>query len=79
MDPTIVVALISFVGTLLGTFAGVITGSKLTEYRIKQLETKVEKHNQIVERTYKLEGQVLELQHDVRDLKIGINELRGGQ
>lgn len=69
MDPTIIVALISFVGTLLGTFAGVITGSKLTEYRIKQLETKVEKHNQIVERTYKLEGQVLELQHDVRDLK----------
>lgn len=69
MDPTIIVALISFVGTLCGTFAGVITASKLTEYRIKQLEQKVSKHNEVVERTFKLEGQVIELQHDVRDIK----------
>ena len=69
MDPTVIVALISFLGTILGTFAGVLTGSKLTEYRIKQLESKVSKHNEVVERTFKLEGQVLELQHDVRDLK----------
>ena len=69
MEPTVIVALISFLGTILGTFAGVLTGSKLTEYRIKQLESKVAKHNEVVERTFKLEGQVLELQHDVRDLK----------
>ncbi len=69
MEPTVIVALISFLGTVLGTFAGVLTGSKLTEYRIKQLESKVAKHNEVVERTFKLEGQVLELQHDVRDLK----------
>ena len=68
MDPTVIVALISFLGTVIGTFAGVLTGSKLTEYRIKQLESKVAKHNEVVERTFKLEGQVLELQHDVRDL-----------
>ena len=41
----------------------------MTNYRIGQLEAKVSKHNEVVERTYKLEGQVLELQHDVRDLK----------
>lgn len=69
MEPTVIVALISFLGTVLGTFAGVLTGSKLTEYRIKQLESKVAKHNEVVERTFKLEGQVIELQHDVRDLK----------
>ena len=69
MDPPGIVALISFLGTVIGTFAGVLTGSKLTEYRIKQLESKVAKHNEVVERTFKLEGQVLELQHDVRDLK----------
>ena len=69
MEPTVIVALISFLGTVIGTFAGVLTGSKLTEYRIKQLESKVAKHNEVVERTFKLEGQVLELQHDVRDLK----------
>ena len=69
MDPTVIVALISFLGTVIGTVGGVLTGSKLTEYRIKQLESKVAKHNEVVERTFKLEGQVLELQHDVRDLK----------
>ena len=69
MDPTVIVALISFLGTVIGTFAGVLTGSKLTEYRIKQLESKVAKHNEVVERTFKLVRQVLELQHDVRDLK----------
>ena len=69
MDPTVIVALISFLGTVIGTFAGVLTGSKLTEYRIKQLESNVAKHNEVVERTFKLEGQVLELQPAARDLK----------
>ena len=48
MDPTVIVALISFLGTVIGTLAGVLTGSKLTEYRIKQLESKVAKHNEVV-------------------------------
>lgn len=69
MDSATLVAIISLVGTLVGTFAGVLTGAQLTNYRIKQLEAKVEKHNALVERTYILEGQVLELQHDVRDIK----------
>ena len=37
--------------------------------RIDQLEKKVGEHNKIVERTYKLEGQMVEVQHDIRDLK----------
>lgn len=74
MDASIVVALISLAGTLVSG----VTGVALINWRLNNLEKKVEKHNQIVERTYKLEGQVLELQHDVRDLKSGINELRGG-
>ena len=69
MDPTVIVALISFLGTVIGTFAGVLTGSKLTEYRITPPPAKVAKHNEVVARTVQLEGQVLELQHDVRDLK----------
>ena len=40
---------------LVGTFAGIVATSKLTEYRIKELERKVEKHNSIVERTFRLE------------------------
>ncbi len=43
--------------------------NKLTNYRVEQLEKKVEKHNSVVERTYALEGRMLEAEHDIRDLK----------
>ena len=66
---SIVVAIIGCVGSLLGSLLGVVASSKLTQYRIAQLEDKVSKYNSVVERTYKLEGAVTELQHDVRDLK----------
>ena len=66
---SIVVAIIGCVGSLLGSLLGVVASNKLTQYRIAQLEDKVSKHNSIVERTYKLEGVVTELQHDMRDLK----------
>ena len=55
MGDTIAVALISFAGTLIGTFGGIVTANKLTNYRISQLEKKVEKHNSVIERVYQLE------------------------
>lgn len=57
------------VASAVGSLAGVLATNKLMQYRIQQLETKVNKHNSIVERTYRLEGEVKELQHDIRDLK----------
>ena len=57
------------VASAVGSLAGVLATNKLMQYRIQQLEDKVNKHNSIVERTYKLEGEVKELQHDIRDLK----------
>lgn len=54
------------VASAVGSLAGVLASNKLMQYRIQQLESKVNKHNSIVERTYKLEGEVKELQHDVR-------------
>lgn len=65
MSQEIVVALLAFLGTCVGTLGGILAASKLTNYRIEQLEKKVEKHNSVVERTYKLEGEVCELQHKV--------------
>ena len=44
---------------------GILTGSRLTTYRLEQLEKKVEKHNSLVERTYRLEGQVSLLRDEV--------------
>jgi len=55
MDPTVISAILALVGSLVGTFGGIIASSKLTEYRIKELEKKQDKHNQVIERTYKLE------------------------
>ena len=55
MDSTIVVALVSLLGTVIGTFGGIMASNKLTVYRIEQLEAKVNKHNNLIERTFKLE------------------------
>lgn len=49
------VAFISLIGTVIGTFGGIMASNKMTSYRIEQLEKKVEKHNNIVERMYKIE------------------------
>lgn len=73
MDYTsLAVAAMSLVGTLAGTFGGILVSNRLTVYRIEQLEQKVAAHNQIVERTYKLEGQMTEVQHDIQDLKAAV-------
>lgn len=69
MSEAIIVALLGFAGTLLGSLLGVLAAQKLTQYRLAQLEEKVNKHNKLIERTYKLEGQVAECQHDIKDLK----------
>ncbi len=69
MQPEIIVALLSLIGTLVGSLLGVLASNKLTLYRIEQLEKKVAAHNNVIERTYKLEGEMQEVQHDIRDLK----------
>ena len=55
MSETVLVALIGLAGSGFGSLIGVVVSSKLTTYRIEQLEKKVEKHNNLVERTYDLE------------------------
>lgn len=55
MSETVMVAIISLVGTLAGTFGGIMTSNRLTGYRIEQLERKMEKYNNLIERTFKLE------------------------
>ena len=43
----------------------------VTDTKIDELTRKVEKHNNLIERTYKLEGEMVEVQHEIRDLKDG--------
>lgn len=63
------VALLGLLGTLAGSFLGVLASQKLTNFRLQALEDKVAKHNNLIERTYKLEGEMTEVIHDIRDLK----------
>lgn len=65
----IIIALLSLLGTIVGSLAGVLTSSRLTTYRIQQLEKKVEKHNTIVERTYRLEEMMKVANHRLTDLE----------
>lgn len=69
MNLELLSAMVPLLGSVLGTFGGILAGTKLTNYRLKQLELKVQAHNGLVERTYKLEGQMSECIHEIRDLK----------
>lgn len=72
MTETVVVALLSLIGTLFGSLFGILTANKLTNYRIQKLEEKVEKHNKVVERVYQLESldKVIEEKLEVVNEKI---------
>ncbi len=69
MNDVIITSLISLVGTLVGTFGGILVSSKLTNYRIEQLEKKVEKHNSMVERMYVAETEIKDIKEDIKNLK----------
>ena len=65
MKSEIIVAALGLVGTLTGS----LLAGKLTQYRLKALEDKVDKHNRLVERTYILEGQMAQVREDLRQLR----------
>ena len=60
---------ITLIGSLLGSLLGVLASQKLTQFRLEQLEKKVDIHNKVIERTFILEGEMREAQHDIKDLK----------
>ena len=69
MNSETLVALLSLAGTLIGSLSGILVTNKLVNYRLTQLEKKVDKHNSVVERTYKLEGRMTEVEYEIRDIK----------
>lgn len=68
MEPEIVVAICSLVGTLVGSLAGIMTANRLTNYRIEQLEEKVKKHNNLVERIAVVEQSAKSAHHRLDEL-----------
>lgn len=69
MSNEIIVALLALFGTAIGTGGGIVASSKLTNFRISQLEKKVDKHNTIIERTFVLEEQMKVANHRIGDLE----------
>ena len=75
MNEQIILALISFAGTLAGSLVGVCATSKLSNYRIEQLEKKVEKHNSVIERVYKLETHEAVIDEEIKVANHRIDDL----
>lgn len=71
MSAEVIIAICTLAGTIVsGTISAIISG-RLTNYRIKQLEMKVDKHNNLIERTYKLEEDIKVLETEINHMKEG--------
>ena len=68
MDSTIIVALVSFAGTVIGTLGGIVAANKLVSYRLEQLEKKVDLHNNAVERLFRVEEKVVSIEDKIEYL-----------
>lgn len=75
MPSEVITAALSLVGTLVGTLGGIALSSNLTNYRIEQLEKKVEKHNNLITRTYKLEQEFAVMDEKVKVANHRIDDL----
>ena len=75
MPAEVITAALSLMGTLVGTLGGIALSSNLTNYRIEQLEKKVEKHNTLITRTYKLEQEFAVMDEKVKVANHRIDDL----
>ena len=67
MDKNVLIAICSFLGTALGTGGGIFASSKLTAYRIEQLEKKVDLHNGFAQRIPLIEKDIETIYHIINE------------
>ena len=79
MQTEVVVALVGLAGSSLGSLAGVVASAELTAYRLEQLEKKVDKHNTVIERTYKLEETQAVMEEQIKVANHRIADLEENQ
>ena len=75
MRGEVVVALITLLCSAIGTIGGIFATNKMTAYRIEQLEKKVDKHNQVVERMYEAEKNISVISEEIKNVNHRIEEL----
>ena len=69
MSSEILIALLSFAGTCLGSITAVLTANKLVNFRISELEKKVDRHNQVLDRVAVNEADMEALRQVVKEYK----------
>lgn len=81
MSETVIVAILSLVGTCIGSIVAILTANNLTKYKIEELTKEVEKHNSVIERTFVIEKRldvidekILVANHRLKDLEDSHNE-----
>ena len=79
MDSSIISALIALCGSLLGTLGGIMVSNKLTAYRLEQLEKKVDKHNDVLERVALMEQNEKTIWRRVDELRSEVHEMKEGE
>lgn len=77
MPSEVIVGILSLIGTLIGSVTAIMVSNKLTVYRIEQLEKKVNAHNNLVERTYKLEENEHVVFEKLKVINHRIDDLKG--
>ncbi len=77
MGAETIISVISVLGSAIGTFAGIAVNSRLVNFRIEQLEKKVDMHNRVIERVYKLEKLDAVLEKELKVANHRIEDLEG--
>lgn len=76
MNTEVIVAFFSLIGTAIGTYGGIKKSNELVNHRLKELEKKVDKHNNVIERTFILENEVKNINEKIDDLEKDIKNIR---
>lgn len=76
MTTEIWVAVLALIGTLTGSFGGIMIANKLVNFRLQELERKVEKHNKLVERIIILERDLKTAFREIEETKSDITNLQ---
>jgi len=61
--------MLALAGTLIGSFSGILVANKLVNFRLEQLEKKVEKHNNVIERIAMAENEIKIINHKIEDVE----------
>lgn len=69
MNHEIIVALLSLIGTLGGSLGGIIVSSKMTNYRLQQLENRVAEHNNFARRMPVIEERIKIINHRLEGIR----------